>query len=213
MKRRDFLISSFCWRWIGLAAFGCLTAAQPVSGQRYLEEAIPYRNSALLRTGDGFIEAHFTRKAYMGSAEPQMAYHSYYRDSIYVTQGGYHGQPLHGKYLERYVDKGMKVLGDYAYGLKSGKWQYWDEQGMLRKVTHWKSGSETGKFSVYNENGRLQQQGYLKDGKFDGIVLTYPASSDSLEYEKKRYRKGKEVGMGDGSWFGRMYDRVRAMLF
>src|SRR3546814_9796302 len=73
----------------------------PAFGQRYLEEAIPYRNAATIRTVDGFIEADFTRNSYIGAAEPQRIYYTYYRDSIYATQGGYHGYPLHGRYIDR----------------------------------------------------------------------------------------------------------------
>ncbi|MBK1442520.1 hypothetical protein JHJ32_21150 [Parapedobacter sp. ISTM3] len=202
MKRRYVLL--VCW--------ACLSAICPAMGQRYLEDAIPYQNSALLRTDEGFIEVRFTRKTYVGGAEPHVAYHTYYRDSIYVTQGGYHGQPLHGQYLERYANRSLKVLGSYTYGLKSGKWQYWDERGVLRKVSRWKAGSETGKFSVYGETGHLQQSGRLKDGGFDGIIRTHHASGDSLTHVLRRYRRGKEVSMEEGSLFSRMYDKVRALF-
>ena len=131
----------------------------PAFGQRYLEEAIPYRKTATIRTAAGFIEVNFTRKEYIGKASPQHIYYSYYRDSIYATQGGYHGYPLHGRYIERYPGKGLKVLGKYRYGLRVGKWQYWDDGGILHKVAHWRAGQETGRFSIYDDVGNLQQRG------------------------------------------------------
>ncbi|MGK6353199.1 toxin-antitoxin system YwqK family antitoxin [Parapedobacter sp. DT-150] len=192
--------------WVCIMA--SISLAHEAKGQRYLEEAIPYRNTALLRTADGLIEVTFTQRDYIGRATPQLTYHSYYRDSIYHTQGGYHGHPLHGIYVERYANRSPKVLGRYAYGLRTGKWQHWDGNGVLRKVSRWKEGQETGAFALYNQSGKPQQRGYLRDGKFDGIVIT-SHSGDSVNREKKRYRKGEEVAMDEGSWLGRMYDRWR----
>src|SRR3546814_18389961 len=130
----------------------------PAVGERYLSEALPYLNASNSLTDYGFIEAVFTRNSYIGAAEPQRIYYTYYRDSIYATQGGYHGYPLHGRYIERYPGKGLKVLGHYRYGLRVGKWQYWDEKGVRRTVAHWKEGREPGRFAVYDEEGGLQKQ-------------------------------------------------------
>ena len=160
------------------AAGRCLSAClivtilcvSPAVGQRYLEEAIPYRQEATIRTATGFIEARFMRKEYIGTARPSDHYYSYYRDSVYTTQGGYHGYPLHGRYVERYPDKGLKVLGQYRYGLRVGKWQYWDEGGVLRKVSHWRAGQETGRFRIYDEAGELQQRGYLPSEMESGLL-------------------------------------------
>lgn len=199
--------------WVGFVCAAMLAFITPAYGQRYLEEAIPYRNSARIYTAEGFIEANFTSRTYIGKAQPQDVYYSYYRDRIYTTQGGYHGRPLHGMYTERYTDNSLKVMGKYQYGLKKGKWQYWDRSGVLRKVSRWKEGKETGKFAIYNESGKLQQRGYFHDGKFDGIVTTYH-SVDSVGAEKRSYQKGVEVDTANGgSWFGRTYDRVRAFFW
>ena len=192
----------------------CLGAAFcQAFGQRHLEEAIPYRNTISIRSAGGFIEADFTRKEYIGKAGPRQIYHSYYRDSIYATQGGYHGHPLHGKYIERYADKGLKVLGNYTYGLRSGKWQHWDEGGVLRKVSRWKEGNETGRFAIYDVAGSLKQRGYFVDGKFDGIVSTYQTGDSTSQREQKRYRLGKVIGQDGGSWFGRMHDKIRSWFW
>lgn len=151
-------------RWLSATYLltGLVVCWQPVFGQRYLEEAIPYRNHAVIRTDDSFIEVNFTQKVYTGKASPKNTYYSYYQDSIYATQGGYHGHPLHGSYIERHANKGLKAMGRYTYGLRSGTWQHWDENGILRKVSHWKEGKETGKFRIYDETGELQQRGYLR---------------------------------------------------
>lgn len=118
------------------------TSFCPAFGQRHLEEAIPYRNAATIRTAEGFTEVNFRRKAYIGKADPARIYYSYYRDSIYATQGGYHGHLLYGRYIERYDHKGLKVVGRYRDGLRTGTWQYWDTAGVLLKVSRWKKGQE-----------------------------------------------------------------------
>ncbi|WP_139215947.1 toxin-antitoxin system YwqK family antitoxin [Parapedobacter composti] len=189
-----------------------LTAVRQAYGQRYLNEAIPYSNEAVLRTDEGFVEITFTRQHYIGRAAPQMTYHSYYRDSVYRTQGGYHGHPLHGRYVERYNHRGLRVLGRYRYGLPVGKWQYWDEHGTLRKVSRWKDGAETGKFVIYNEAGALQQRGYLRDGKFNGSITTYH-TGDSTYRERKRYRLGKEVDGNGQGWFTRAANWIGGVLW
>lgn len=205
-KMRAYGLVGFVW----VAGLGF---SIPAFGQRYLEDAIPYQTSARIRTAEGFVEANFTRRSYLGKAQPQDVYYSYYRDSIYATQGGYHGRPLHGVYTERYDDNTLKVLGKYHYGLKKGKWQHWDRSGVLRKVSRWKEGKETGRFAIYGESGKLQQRGYFVGGKFDGVVTTYH-SADSTGVEKRRYQNGVEIDPPNGgNWFGRTYDRVRAFFW
>ena len=128
-------------------------------GQKYMEQAIPYRRSATLPTSDGYVSVHFIRKQQIGKAHPTRIYYSYYRDSIYATQGGYHGYLLHGQYIERYAHKGLKAMGQYKYGVRTGKWQFWDNSGVLRRVVYWRAGHETGKYSRYSETGDLEQRG------------------------------------------------------
>ncbi|MFC3197343.1 toxin-antitoxin system YwqK family antitoxin [Parapedobacter deserti] len=183
----------------------------PVSAQRYLENAIPYRNSALLRTDGGITEVNFTKKEYLGRAEPGIIYYSFYRDSIYRTQGGYHGRPLHGRYVERYPDRSLKVLGNYVYGLRNGKWQHWDNGGVLRKVSRWKEGKETGRFAIYDTTGRLRQKGFLLDGKFNGIVSTFHAR-DTIQLEKARYDYGTKIETPKRKVLGSVYDRFRSLF-
>lgn len=199
-------------RCIVLPFFLCIAGLGPVSGQRYLEEAIPYSNTAVIRSASGIIEASFTRKEYVGKAIPTAIHYSYYRDSIYATQGGYHGHPLHGKYVERYTHKGLKVLGRYTFGLRVGKWQYWDEGGVLRKVSRWKEGKETGRFAIYDMAGNLKQRGYLVDGQFEGIISTYSNLDSTTHWEQKRYRLGKATAPGDGSWLLRARDWGRNLF-
>lgn len=199
-------------RYIVLPFFLIVAGLGPVSGQRYLDEAIPYSNTAVIRTADGFIEAAFTQKEYVGKAAPTASYYSYYRDSIYTTQGGYHGQPLHGRYLERYAHNGLKVLGNYTYGQRDGKWQHWDDGGVLRKVSRWKEGKETGRFAIYDIAGNLKQRGYLVDGQFEGIVSTYQNTDSTAHREQKRYRLGEAIAPDEGSWLLRARDWIRNLF-
>ncbi len=193
------------------ALLGALLAAFPLQAQRALEAGIPDGTRLVLRTDSGFTEASFTRKGYLGASDPERVYHSYHRDSIYRTQGGYHGRPLHGRYVERHPNRGLRVLGRYRYGLREGKWRHWDESGTLRKVSHWRSGQETGRFAVYGPGGTEQQRGYLRDGKFDGPVITHH-SGDSARAEKRRYHRGDEVVEGSKDWLLKARDWVRGVF-
>lgn len=198
-------------RYVWLAAAALVCWPGHAHCQRHLEEAIPYRKQAMLRQEGGLVEVEYTRKAYEGIAADHHVYHCYYRDSIYRVRGGYHGHPLHGRYVERYADKTVKVMGRYRYGLKTGRWQYWDADGELRKRSNWREGVETGPFSVFGPEGQLQQTGYLRDGKMEGIAKIRHAG-DSVGLVKKRYRNGGEIAMDAGSWFSRMLDRARLLF-
>lgn len=177
---------------IGLIS-GLVITSLPVFSQRHLREAIPYRNSATIRMIDGYQAVQFTVKEYTGHSDPDLVYYSYYRDSIYQTQGGYHGRPLHGPYIERYSDGVLRVLGHYRYGIRQGRWQHWDKSGKLRKVSHWKRGKETGAFASYGVDGELRQMGYLWDGEFDGAIKAVSPHESGTLIEIKYYNNGKEV--------------------
>ncbi|MEC3882000.1 toxin-antitoxin system YwqK family antitoxin [Parapedobacter sp. 10938] len=170
-----------------------MTTSVPVIGQRHLREAIPYRNTATIRTTDGLQTVRFTVREYTGHSDPDLVYYSYYRDSIYQTQGGYHGQPLHGTYTERHSDGGLRVLGHYRYGIRQGRWQYWDKSGKLRRVSHWKNGKETGTYASYGIDGELRQLGYLCDGEFDGGIKSVNSDESETFIEIKYYNNGTEV--------------------
>ncbi|MCT4581138.1 MAG: hypothetical protein N4A35_06945 [Flavobacteriales bacterium] len=68
-------------------------------------------------------------------------YSWYKAKAILHTQGAYQGDLLHGIYQENYSSKQLKVKGEYRYGLKTGRWRYWDENGKLTKEEHWKKGT------------------------------------------------------------------------
>lgn len=183
----------------------------PLFSQQVLEEAIPYKNFAAVQTSFGYMEVSHSRKQLVDKRNPKKIYYSYYRDSVYATQGGYHGYLLHGIYIERYAHKGLKVLGNYAHGLRRGKWKYWDKRGMLRREERWRHGMLSGSFMVYGEDGSIHQTGYMSRDKYHGIVTTLQAG-DSNAVEKKRYRRGKELAMGDGGWLGKAYYNIQDHL-
>jgi antitoxin component YwqK of YwqJK toxin-antitoxin module len=46
----------------------------------------------------------------------------------------------------------------FNHGQRDGKWQIWDEQGILRYVMYYEVGEKVGTWMVYNETGTLQQE-------------------------------------------------------
>jgi hypothetical protein len=70
-------------------------------------------------------------------------YHWYRWGAIYTTQGGYSGRLLDGSYSVFYASKQLKVQGEMKLGLRDGEWLFWNIQGNLKKVEHWKKGKRT----------------------------------------------------------------------
>ncbi|CAN5280424.1 hypothetical protein BH09BAC6_BH09BAC6_10840 [soil metagenome] len=68
-------------------------------------------------------------------------YFWYSANKIHSTQGGYSGKLLNGRYIEYFLNKNLKEQGTFKKGLKEGIWKSWNEDGMLRQVIMWKSGS------------------------------------------------------------------------
>src|SRR4051812_435661 len=51
------------------------------------------------------------------------SYYWYGSNAVHITQGGYSGKLLHGKYQEYYPDKSLREQGEFQKGLKEGTWK------------------------------------------------------------------------------------------
>lgn len=108
--------------------------------------------------------------------------------TILSTQGAYQGDLLHGLYQENYASKQLKIQGYYKYGLKHGKWSYWDETGKLIKQEKWKKGElNTPKVKTPNIKKVKEDKKKTKENK----ESTGPQSKE--EKTKKSKKKIKKT--------------------
>lgn len=121
------------------------------------------------------------------SIETDRSYYWYSGNQVQITQGGYSGKLLNGRYNEYYLNKNLKEQGEFKAGLKIGLWRSWNENGSLAQVINWKNGLRSGDFSVYDESGKPKQAGTYSHDQLDGKLVTY-VSKDSVLTEK--YKNG-----------------------
>jgi antitoxin component YwqK of YwqJK toxin-antitoxin module len=75
-------------------------------------------------------------------------YYWYTPRKVISTKGGYDGKILHGVYKEFYEHRQLRQKGEFKFGLKSGKWNTWDDQGEITSIKRFKKGYLHGKILV-----------------------------------------------------------------
>jgi len=83
-------------------------------------------------------------------------YHWFQSQHILTTQGGASGQLLHGGYEAFYDSKQLAEKGKFHKGLKHGEWKYWNSNGTLTRIEHWKNGTQLGKTQQFGAAGVVQ---------------------------------------------------------
>lgn len=111
-------------------------------------------------------------------------YHWYSSNKISITQGGYSGQLLNGRFTDVYLNKNLKEQGWFDAGLKTGEWKSWNMQGRLLETIIWVKGLPNGKFKRYDEVGKLKEQGTYRRGKLSGKRITFNKDSSLVTYYK-----------------------------
>lgn len=81
----------------------------------------------------------------------------------------------------------MKEKGEYAYGLKKGKWLMWQPDGTLLETQHWYRGLKNGPTLRYDSLGKLKEKVRYNNGK-----LLEKKKGTSLLVRLKKMLKGKK---------------------
>lgn len=80
-------------------------------------------------------------------------YFWYKAQHVFSTQGGSSGILLDGKFESFYENNHLAESGFFARGLKTGVWNYWNQEGFLVKSEQWKKGNQIGTQQFYNRDG------------------------------------------------------------
>lgn len=117
-------------------------------------------------TADGFIYAELNPADKRIITYDSRVYSWYDKGVINSSQGGYSGKLLNGQYMAYYeASKQVKTAGNYRDGLKTGKWQVWNPNGLLKESQYWNLGLKNGNSLLYDSLGNVQQKIKFRNGK------------------------------------------------
>ncbi|WP_316812817.1 hypothetical protein [Pedobacter heparinus] len=147
-------------------------------------------------TADGFVYAELAKQEDKIFTASGKVYAWYGKGLIHTTQGDYAGKLLHGQYLAYDgISRQLKEKGEYAYGLKKGKWLVWRPNGLLLEAQHWHMGLKNGHTLVYDSLGKVKQKVKYNNGK----LVEQKKKGTSLVMRLKKMLKGKKKQPGTGA--------------
>ncbi|MCE3297045.1 MAG: hypothetical protein K0R65_2759 [Crocinitomicaceae bacterium] len=100
---------------------------------------------------------------------------------VHATQGYSSGLLLHGEFQAFYVNKQLSQRGYFYKGLKNGEWLYWNSEGTMTHLEHWRSGVKVGTEKSFSDEGVMLAQ--VKYKMFKTVRQT--PDSTIVSYHKK----------------------------
>lgn len=102
----------------------------------------------------------------------------------------YKNDTLHGSFIEYFPGKQIKTKGGYYMGLWDGKWEYYDDKGILVGEGNFVKG--TGILKGYYWNGRLKREVHYVNNQKDGSEKWY--KENGLFDKELLFKQDKLVG-------------------
>lgn len=93
------------------------------------------------------------------------------------------GYVLHNSYIKYYRSNQLAEKGVFHYGLKTGVWEGWHENGQLKFKEYWNNGYKDGEFMAYDVDGHLELKGTYRNNLKVGYWVNYK-TKDTLYYKK-----------------------------
>lgn len=149
--------------------------------------------------GDDKVRIIFSDKIIQAYLEPLKGspiiysdrnYYWYSANQIFITQGGFEGRVLNGKYIEYYLDKSLKTQGYFKNGLKDGIWKNWNQNSKLTDIINWENGFKYGKYKLFDDSGKLVEEGSFRRNFLHGWNKKY-LKKDSISTHN--YHRGRIV--------------------
>jgi len=144
----------------------------------------------------GNIEGKMSRWYFNGNPESEGFYVNNLRNgksTLYFETGGkqleqnFTNDTLNGPFIEYFPGDKIKTKGSYSMGLWEGRWEYYDDKGLLvgegnfvkgsgilkgyywngrlNRVVHYVNNQKDGKETWYNENGQIVKELEFKQDK------------------------------------------------
>lgn len=132
---------------------------------------------------DGFdIECYIAIKE-LNSFNANKVYYWYKSGEIHNSQSNIGGNVLHNTFIKYYRSNQLAEKGDFDFGLKTGIWQSWHENGQLKIKEYWNNGYREGNYYGYDQDGQLTLKGKYRKNIKVGQWINY-ANKDTLYYKK-----------------------------
>jgi antitoxin component YwqK of YwqJK toxin-antitoxin module len=139
-------LKNSCLFLIGLISFTNITA----------------QNKQILNAPDSICEFNLLSSAKESNHKlsDENNYYWFRWGEIHNSQGSFSGTLLHGEYAVFYASKQLKVKGHLKYGLADDEWRFWNEEGKLLRIEHWKKGTlkEVVKILSQQEKNKLKKE-------------------------------------------------------
>lgn len=120
-----------------------------------------------------------------------VVYAWYKSKKVMFTQGQSSGDILNGSYKKYYTSGQFSEFGNYAMGLKEGKWRKWDENGLLISISNYKRGQLHGKHYTFIK-GNLGQVNKYRKGKLKAAKTKKTETQEKKQSFLKNLFKKKE---------------------
>jgi uncharacterized protein len=146
----------------------------------------------------GNIEGKMTRWFYNGNYESEGYYSNnrqngkslqYFENGQIQLEQNYKNDTLNGTFTEYFPGKQIKTKGGYYMGLWDGKWEYYDDKGLLVGEGNFVKG--TGILKGYYWNGRLKREVHYLNNQKDGTETWY--KEDGLVEKELIFKQDKLV--------------------
>lgn len=112
-------------------------------------------------------------------------YFWYKSQKVHNTQGGASGELLHGVFSSFYNSKQLHSQGKFFRGLKTGRWNYWRENGKFTKIESWLKGRLLS-VKIFSEDGMLKKELKYKgstdiSSKKDSVIVINSSKQKRIE--------------------------------
>jgi hypothetical protein len=87
---------------------------------------------------------------------------------------------LHGPYVAFWGTGKRQAEGQYRDGARTGRWTYWDANGVKTEEIEFANGRYHGARTDYHANGKVMREQHWVDGKREGTETTYDAQGQKL---------------------------------
>ncbi|WP_203258199.1 toxin-antitoxin system YwqK family antitoxin [Hyunsoonleella ulvae] len=118
------------------------------------------------------IECYISTKK-LNNYSSDKTYYWFKSGGVHQSLANAGGNVLHDSYLKYYRSNQLAEQGAFDYGLKTGIWKYWDENGQLLLLEHWHNGYKQGKCITYSTNGDMVLAGTYRHNIKVGRWINY----------------------------------------
>ena len=132
---------------------------------------------------NGFDTECYISSKKLNRFDAEKIYFWFKSGGIHQSLGNVGGSVLHESYQKYYRSNQLAEKGTFVYGLKTGNWKIWNENGQLVLEEYWNEGLRDGKSISYDAHGKLAVIGNYRNNVKVGRWINYKTKDTT--YHKK----------------------------